>query len=73
MIWVRYHKFYVEAKGNLFKNKKVLIEAIYKQKAEKIKKQELLEQQEARRRKNVEFRKKKLEKRLKAYKEDTGK
>merc|ERR1711934_263612 len=44
-----YHHFYVAAKGNLFKNKTVLIEAIHKMKADKIREKELEEQREARR------------------------
>merc|ERR1719420_1882885 len=46
-----YHYFYMRSKGNLYKNKRVLIEAIHKMKAEKKKQKELEEQSEARRNK----------------------
>jgi len=58
-----YHHFYMASKGNQFKNKRVLIEAIHKMKSEKIKSDKLAEQQEARRQKNQDLRKKKLAKR----------
>merc|ERR1739838_1154927 len=37
-----YRKFYMGAKGNLFKNKKVLIEAIHKERNEKIRQEKIL-------------------------------
>ena len=43
-----YHHFYLASKGNLFKNKSVLIEGIHKMKQEKIRETQLKEQQEAR-------------------------
>merc|ERR1712012_65288 len=43
-----YHFFYCHAKGNAYKNKRVLIEAIHKMKAERAKAKALQEQQEAR-------------------------
>jgi len=43
-----YHHFYLASKGNQFKNKSVLIEAIHKMKQEKIRENQLKEQQEAR-------------------------
>mgnify|MGYP003706900171 CR=1 FL=1 len=43
-----YHHFYLAAKGNQFKNKSVLVEAIHKMKQEKIREKQLAEQQEAR-------------------------
>ena len=43
-----YHFFYMRAKGNQFKNKRVLIEAIHKRKAETIKAKTLEDQTEAR-------------------------
>merc|ERR1719482_2210617 len=43
-----YHFFYRTAKGNQYKNKRVLVEAIHKAKAEKTKSKALAEQQEAR-------------------------
>merc|ERR1719356_657600 len=46
-----YHYFYLHAKGNSYKNKRVLIEAIHKMKAEKAKAKALQEQQEARKEK----------------------
>jgi len=49
-----YHHFYVTSKGNLFKNKNVLIEAIHKMKQEKIREKELEEQREARKIKATE-------------------
>jgi len=44
----QYHKFYVKSKGNMYKNKRVLIEAIHKDKAEYTKAKALAEQQQAR-------------------------
>ena len=43
-----YHEFYCASKGNQYKNKRVLIEAIHKKKAEKMKAKALIEQSEAR-------------------------
>merc|ERR1712084_209279 len=43
-----YHYFYVHAKGNIYKNKSVLIEAIHKMKQEKIREKQLEEQKKAR-------------------------
>ena len=44
-----YHHFYLASKGNLYKNKKVLIESIHKMKQEKVRELQLAEQKEARR------------------------
>merc|ERR1712203_1028398 len=46
-----YHYFYRHAKGNAYKNKRVLVEAIHKMKAEKAKAKALQGQQEARKEK----------------------
>ncbi|CAE8639198.1 unnamed protein product [Polarella glacialis] len=46
-----YHFFYRHAKGNCYKNKRVLVEAIHKMKAEKTKSKALAEQSEARKEK----------------------
>ncbi len=48
-----YHKLYMGAKGNQFKNKNVLVEAIHKSKAEVIREKDLEAQAEARRAKNT--------------------
>merc|ERR1739838_1014742 len=57
-----YRKSYMGAKGNLFKNKKVLIEAIHKERNEKVRQEKINSEQEQRRMKNLEKRKRKLEK-----------
>merc|ERR1739848_512621 len=46
-----YHFFYRKAKGNAYKNKRVLVEAIHKVKERKLKEKALQEQQDARREK----------------------
>merc|ERR1711918_64828 len=53
-----YHKFYKGSKGNLYKNKKVLIEAIHRERNEKLRLEKLENEQKARRLKNLEQRKK---------------
>merc|ERR1712110_1031437 len=57
-----YHFFYRTAKGNQYKNKRVLVEAIHKAKAEKIKAKALQEQQEARKEKAKALKLKKAQK-----------
>ena len=59
-----YHHFYLGSKGNLFKNKNVLIEAIHKMKQEKIREKQLAEQREARRQKNAVRKEKRVNKKL---------
>lgn len=51
--------FRVQVKGNVYKNKRVLMEAVHKQKAEKIREKTISDQLEARRSKNKATRERK--------------
>jgi len=59
-----YNAFYLGSKGNQYKNKTVLIEAIHKMKQEQIREKQLAEQRDARRAKNTARKEKRVAKKL---------
>merc|ERR550525_826611 len=70
-----YHEFYAASKGNQYKNKRVLIEAIHKKKSEKLKEKARIEAVELRKMRAKEQKEKKMAKREEAARaqQDAGK
>ena len=58
-----YHETYMKVKGNVFKNKRVLMEYIHRAKAERLREKTIAEQFEARRTRNKESRERKIARR----------
>merc|ERR1711971_1076907 len=57
-----YHSLYMKCKGNVFKNKRVLVETIHREKTKKVLEKAIAEQAEARRNKAKALKAKRLEK-----------
>merc|ERR1712046_245456 len=57
-----YHSLYMKCKGNVFKNKRVLVETIHREKTKKLQEKAIAEQAEARRNKAKALKAKRLEK-----------
>merc|ERR1712091_682566 len=57
-----YHVLYMKCKGNVFRNKRVLMEAIHKEKTKRMMEKQVAEQAEARRTKAKALKAKRLEK-----------
>ena len=58
-----YHDMYLKVKGNVFKNKRVLMEAVHKAKSERLREKTIADQFEARRTKNKATRERKIARR----------